>query len=188
MFHAGAVVPWSAFLLQLLTFPGGDVVILLEVLEEFDPPVISGLSFLSAGGRESGLNVVEAPVLLVVLGGLFRLKAGDASGRPLEKPPSLGFAGLKGPPPRLGPIVVGKLEALMWLATRLNALKHCRTCAGSFASNKSTVRKRSWEGMLKGGISQARRNCEMFSICMKGICDFLNLTPGLGTARFISLD
>jgi hypothetical protein len=41
--------------------------------------------------------------------------------------------------------------------------------------------------MLSGGISQAFRKCEMFSICMNGIADFLNLTPGLGTARLMSL-
>jgi len=50
------------------------------------------------------------------------------------------------------------------------------------------VRKRSCAGMLRGGISQARRKCEMFSICINGIADFLNLTPGVGTARLMSLD
>jgi hypothetical protein len=50
------------------------------------------------------------------------------------------------------------------------------------------VRKRSCAGMLRGGISQARRKCEIFSICMNGIADFLNLTPGVGTAKLMSLD
>jgi hypothetical protein len=84
-------------------------------------------------------------------------------------------------------MLVGKLEGLTLLATRLNALRHCSTWAGSLDSYRSTVRKRSCAGMLSGGISQARRKCEMFSICMKGMLDFLNLTPGLGTARLISL-
>ena len=71
MFHAGAVTPSSIFLLQLLTAPGGDLGIPLEALEELEPPVRAGLNVLSAagGGRgESGLNVLEPPALLVVLG------------------------------------------------------------------------------------------------------------------------
>lgn len=49
------------------------------------------------------------------------------------------------------------------------------------------MRKRSCAGMFSGGISQALRKWEMFSIWMKGMADFLNLTPGFGTARLISL-
>jgi hypothetical protein len=49
------------------------------------------------------------------------------------------------------------------------------------------VRKTSWSGRLRGGDWQARRKCEMFSIWIKGIADFLNLTPGEGIARFTSL-
>jgi hypothetical protein len=41
--------------------------------------------------------------------------------------------------------------------------------------------------MLSGGISQALRKCDMFSICMKGMGDFLKRTPGFGTARLINL-
>lgn len=96
--------------------------------------------------------------------------------------------GLMGPPPpRFGPMVVGKLAGFCAFATRLNAPRHWRTWAGSLLSYKSTVRKRSCAGMLSGGCSQARRKCDIFSICMKGMADFLNLTPGLGMARLTSL-
>ena len=124
MFHAGAVEPSSVFLLQLLTPPGGDLGIPFEVLEELDPPVSAGLKARSAGGRESGLNVVEPLVLLVVLGPLLRPKPGDASELPL--PYALPVVdGLSGPPPpRLGPIAVGKLEGLTEWATRLKAPIH----------------------------------------------------------------
>lgn len=191
MFHAGAVTPSSIFLLQLLTAPGGDLGIPLEALEELEPPVRAGLSVLSAagGGREeSGLNVLEPPVLLCVLGPLRGPKPGEFSKPPFENFPASVIGGLSGPPPpRLGPIVIGKLDGFTELATRLKAPKHCRTCVGSLDSKRSTVRNRSCEGMLRGGCSHARRKCEMFSICMKGICDFLNLTPGFGTARLMSL-
>jgi len=82
MFHAGAVFPWSAFLLQLLTPPGGDLGIPLEAFEVLEPPVRWGLSALSAGGRESGLKVVEPLVLLAVLGPLLRPKPDDARDPP----------------------------------------------------------------------------------------------------------
>jgi hypothetical protein len=95
--------------------------------------------------------------------------------------------GLNAPaPPRLGPMVVGKLEGFLELATRLKALRHCSTWAGSLDSYRSTVRKRSCAGMFSGGCSQARRKWEMFSICIKGMADFLNLT-GVGMARLTSL-
>jgi hypothetical protein len=95
--------------------------------------------------------------------------------------------GLNAPaPPRLGPMVVGKLEGFLALATRLKALRHCSTWAGSLDSYRSTVRKRSCAGMFSGGCSQARRKWEMFSICIKGMADFLNLT-GVGMARLTSL-
>ena len=187
MFHAGAVTPSSIFLLQLLTLPGGDLGRPFDVLEEFDPPVSVGLRARSADGRASGLNVFEPLVLLVVLGPLLRPKPGDASEPPFAYAPPV-VDGLRGPPaPRLGPIVVGKLEGLTELATLLKAPRHCRTCVGSLDSYRSTVRKRSCDGMFRGGCSQARRKCEMFSICIKGMGDFLNLTPGFGTARFTSL-
>jgi hypothetical protein len=192
MFHAGAVTPSSTFLLQLLTALGGDLGIPLEVLEELEPPVRAGLSVLSAGGGgrlDIGLNVLEPLAVLFVLGPLRGPKPGEASEPAVENFPAPVSAGLSGPPapPRLGPIVIGKLDGFTELATRLKAPKHCKTCVGSLDSKRSTVRNRSCEGMLKGGCSHARRKCEMFSICMKGICDFLNLTPGFGTARFASL-
>lgn len=136
MFHAGAVIPSSIFLLQLLTAPGGDLGIPLEALEELEPPVRAGLSALSAGGgRESGLNVVEPLVLLFVLGPLLRPKPGELRELPFAYAPAPVAAGLSGPPPpRLGPMVVGKLEGFTELATRLNAPKHCRTWVGSLDS------------------------------------------------------
>jgi hypothetical protein len=41
--------------------------------------------------------------------------------------------------------------------------------------------------MFSGGDSHARRKCDMFSICIKGMFDFLNLMPGGGRARFARL-
>ena len=126
MFQAGAVLPTSVFLLQLLTGPGGDLGIPLDEYDVLEPPVRAGLRALSIGGRASGLKVVEPLVLLVVLGPLLRPKPGDAGGGVLKPPPVV--EGLIGPaPPRLGPMVIGKLAGFFALATRLNALRHCRT-------------------------------------------------------------
>jgi hypothetical protein len=80
MFHAGAVLPSSTFLLQLLTPPGGDFGRPFDVYDVSEPPVRDAVSFLSVGGRASGLKVVEPLVLLAVLGPLLRPKPGDASG------------------------------------------------------------------------------------------------------------
>lgn len=125
MFHAGAVLPSSVFLLQLLIPPGGDVGTPLEVT---DPPVRVGL-IVRAVGRARGLKV-EEPLGVVVV----RPKLGEV-GPGVEKPAPPVVEGLMVPAPlRLGPIVHGKCEGLTELATRLNALKHCRTCAGSFDS------------------------------------------------------
>jgi hypothetical protein len=41
--------------------------------------------------------------------------------------------------------------------------------------------------MLRGGFSHARRKWDIFSIWMNGMGDFLNFTPGFGTARLTSL-
>src|SRR4051812_35382979 len=126
MFHAGAVIPSSVFLLQLLTPPGGDLGKPLEVREDAEPPVRVGLNALSAGGRESGLNVVEPPVVLFELGPLLRPKLGEVNELPLAWvfPPPV-MDGLSGPPPPfLGPIVVGKFAGLTELATRLKAPRH----------------------------------------------------------------
>ena len=155
--------------------------------DDAEPPVSAGLRVLSAaGGRDSGLNVEEPLLWLAVLTPLLRLY-------PLELSPPLVV--LVGPvvvglnaPVRLGPIVVGNFEGLTEFATLLNAPRHCKTCAGSFDSYKSTVRNRSWARRFSGGSSQARRKWEIFSICIKGIGDFLNFTPGEGTARLASLD
>ena len=82
---------------------------------------------------------------------------------------------------------MGNLAGFWAFATRLNAPKHWRTCAGSFCSYRSTVKKRSCAGIRKGADSHALRKCEMFSICTKGIADCLYLTPCDGSARFTSL-
>lgn len=186
MFHAGDVLPSSPFLLQLLTPPGGDRGWPLDVCEVSEPPVRVATSALSADGRASGLKVLEPLVLLAVLGPLLRVYPGDASEGLLGTPPPV-EEGLRAPgAARLGPMAVGNLSGLWALATRLKALRHWRTWAGSLASYRSTVRKRSWAGMLSGGCSQARRKCEMFSIWIKGMDDFLNLT-GLGMAMLTSL-
>lgn len=161
----------------------------LDVYEVLDPPVRDGLSACAAGGRASGLKVLEPLPVLVVLGPLLRPKLGDASPAPEPPPPPVvvGLITPPPPPPRLGPMLVGIADGFTALATRLKAVMHCSTWAGSLDSYKSTVRKRSCAGMFSGGISQALRKCEMFSICMKGIADFLNRTPGEGTARLMSL-
>ena len=73
------------------------------------------------------LLVFEPAALLGVLGPLLRPKPGDVSEPPFEYAPGPVVVGLSGPPPRFGPIVVGKLEGLTELATRLKAPKHCNT-------------------------------------------------------------
>ena len=80
MFQAGAVLPSSTFLLQLLTPPGGDFGSPLDVYDVSEPPVRAALSVRSAGGRASGLNVLEPLALLAVLGPRLRANPGDASG------------------------------------------------------------------------------------------------------------
>jgi hypothetical protein len=103
----------------------------LDVYEVLEPPVRDGLSACAAGGRASGLKVVE-PVL-VVLGPLLRPNPGDDRPAFENPPPPPVVVGLT-TPPRLGPILVGKLDGLMALATRLKAVMHCRTWAGSLDS------------------------------------------------------
>jgi len=75
----------------------------------------------------------------------------------------------------------------MEVATRLKAPRHWSTCAGSLPSYKSTVRKRSCAGRFRGSRSQAERKCEMFSIWVNGMLDFLNRIPGAGSAIFARL-
>jgi hypothetical protein len=87
----------------------------------------------------------------------------------------------------LPPMAVGKLPGFAPLAALLNAPMHCRTCVGSFCSYRSTVRNVSCWWRFSGGAWHARRKCDMFSIWTKGMGDFLNLIPGGGTARLMSL-
>lgn len=135
MFQAGLVTPSSVFLLQLLTPPGGDLGAPAEVLDVLEPPVKEGLRARSAGGRERGLNVLEPLAVLFELGPLFRPKPGDINAPVVDCAADPVAEGLSGPPaPRFGPIVVGKLVGLTALAMRLKALRHCKTCAGSFDS------------------------------------------------------
>lgn len=84
MFHAGAVIPSSVLLLQLLIAPDGDLGPPSVVLEELEPPVSVGLSALSLStvGLESGLKVVEPLALLFTLGPLSRPKPGEVSPPP----------------------------------------------------------------------------------------------------------
>jgi hypothetical protein len=133
MFHAGAVTPSSVFLLQLLTLPGGDLGCPLEVYDVLEPPVRDGLS-ACAGGRASGLNVVEPLPVLAVLGPLLRPNPGDASPEFEKPPPPPVVEGLSTVPLRFGPILVGILEGFTACATRLKAVMHCNTWAGSFDS------------------------------------------------------
>lgn len=167
MFHAGEVTPSSPRLLQLLIGPGD-----LAPLLEFDPPVNAGLRALSGGGL--------LPLALVLLKPLLRP---DMPGDRLPLPVTDGLRA----PAILGPMQVGNLDGFIVWATRLKDARHCRTCAGSFFSYRSTVRKRSWAWRPMGGCSQAFRKCETFSICMKGILEFLNFMPGGGMARLASL-
>jgi len=101
---------------------------------------------------------------------------------PLEPVP----CGLMELPLFFAPRVVGKADGFSVFALRLKAAIHCKTCAGSLESYRSTVRKRSWEGRFNGGISQAFRKWAMFSICTKGMLDSLYLMSG-ETARLMSL-
>lgn len=104
----------------------------LDVYEVLEPPVREGLRGC-ADGRAKGLNVVEPLPVLVVLGPLLRPRPGDD--RPVfEKPPPPVVVGLKTDPPRFGPMLEGKAEGFVALATRLNAVMHCSTCAGSLDS------------------------------------------------------
>lgn len=167
MFHAGLVLPSSSLLLQLLTGPFEDLNP-SALLEFVDPPVRAGLI-----GRADG----RAPEFR------FEDTYGDAAPFLAGAPVLTGLSA----PALFGPIVVGNLAGFVALATRLNALRHWSTCAGSLDSNRSTVRNLSWAGMFKGGDSHARRKCDMFSIWMNGICDCLNLMPGEGRARLASL-
>ena len=95
MFQAGAVVPWSDFLLQLLTLAGGDLAPSVA-RDELDPPVSVGLS-----AREADGSAEEFPTGLALLNPLLLLKL------PLDPSPlSPVRVGLIPPAPRLGPIVV----------------------------------------------------------------------------------
>lgn len=71
MFHAGAVIPSSVFLLQLVTFAGGDFVPPSVALDELEPPVKVGLSARSLLGMAELLAVA----LLVPLSRVPELKA-----------------------------------------------------------------------------------------------------------------
>lgn len=108
MFHAGAVVPSSLFLLQLLTGPDGDFGPPSVAFEEFEPPVKAGLSALLPGIAELFAVALLVPLPLEPLY------------PPLEVPVCAGLIVLT----RFGPIVVGKRLGLREFAMRLNAPKH----------------------------------------------------------------
>jgi len=118
MFHAGAVLPMSPLLLQLLTGPDGEAGPTL-VRDVDDPPVKVGLIARGGFGWLFGSNVVEPP-RLALLYPLFLLYPFDdlpPSGAPVG-------VGLMTPAPRLGPMVSGKFEGLTECATRLKAPRH----------------------------------------------------------------
>jgi hypothetical protein len=126
----------------------------------------------------SAVATLLAPLGLVA--GVVVVYAGDLGA--LDPVP----CGLMDDPLLLAPKGVGKADGLTAFALRLNAAMHCKTWAGSLLSYRSTVRNRSCEGRFNGGISQARRKWEMFSICTNGMLDCLYLTPG-ETAMLTSL-
>ena len=112
MFHAGAVVPSSVFLLQLLTGPVGDIGPPSVALDEFEPPVNAGLRALLPDITELFAVALLVPLPLAPLL--------NPPYPPLEVPVCVGLIVLA----RFGPIVVEKRLELIELATRLNAPKH----------------------------------------------------------------
>lgn len=140
------------------------------VQELYDPEGFAGLSARAGRGGPASPTLLEE-------------RADRGVYPPLEDPVASGLI-----TPRLlcGPTVRGNLFGAIALACRLKAARHWRTCAGSLASYRSTVRKTSCGGRLSGGIWHARKKWEMFSICTKGADNCLNFTPG-DTARFTNL-
>jgi hypothetical protein len=122
MFHAGEVMPSSLLLLQLLSFASGERVPPSVVLDEFEPPVIAGLS-----ARDEEGMAVELDMPLALLMPRFLPKV------PKLEAPLPVCAGLMAPA-RLGPMAERNLLGNSWLAKRLKAPIHCRTWVGSFAS------------------------------------------------------
>jgi hypothetical protein len=185
MFHAGLVAPSCSLLLQLLTLTGGEV----------DPLPVVGVGLLVG----LHLPLAESPVRLAARLGGAPLPYADEALLAFEIPrprKSLLAVGVAGPPVDWGlsrpralraPIADGNAEGLTRLAARLKDPRHCKTCAGSFCSYRSTVRNMSWSWRFSGGDWQARRKWEMFSIWMNGMADFLNLMPGGGSARLANL-
>lgn len=114
MFHAGFVFPSSPFWLQLLTGPVGDFSP-SAALDVVEPPVLAGVI-----GRAEGVD--DEDFAEVTYGDIAPLREGA--------PVLVGLSA----PALLGPIVVGNLPGFVALATRLNALRHWRTCAGSLDS------------------------------------------------------
>lgn len=117
MFHAGAVMPSSLFLLQLLTGPCGERAVPSVVLDELDPPVSAGLRALSFLELAVG-SKVEEPILLELLVPVPRAALG-ALKPPFTPAPPVGV-----PADFFGPIVVGILFGAIKFATRLKATRH----------------------------------------------------------------
>lgn len=170
MFHAGLVTPSWSFRLQLLTLgdPTRSLVGLFAGLHLPEPesPVFAGAKPGRLPWPDDVCETLDSA--LVLLGET--VSCGDNT-----------------PVRALAPIAEGNAEGFSLWAARENAPRHWRTCAGSFCSYRSTVKNISWSGRFRGGDWQARRKCEMFSICTNGMADFLNLTPGGPTAKLTSL-
>ena len=155
MFQAGAVTPSSALLLQddtgLFVLPETE-----PVFEEpFEPPVKAGDMARPYEGMATDADVF---VGLFVRYGLALIEPD-----PFDETDPIAD-GVTGLPCFLGPIVDVNLDGFAACAWREKAPIHCNTCAGSFASKRSTVKKRSCACMFKGGISHAFRKWLMFSI------------------------
>ena len=161
MFQAGAVTPSSAFLLQDDTgpvdLPDADP----AFCDPFDPPVKAG----EIARPYEGI-AAEADTFVGLVDLPYAASLSDPD--PIDGIDP-GPAGADALPCFFGPIVDLNVDGFTACACREKAPMHCSTCAGSFASNRSTVKKRSCDGMFSGGISHAFKKWLMFSIWMNGI-------------------
>lgn len=140
MFQAGAVAPSSALLLHEDTEPLG-----FPDWEPFEPPVKAGDIARPEEGIAADGFVGLAPrpyTLCLIDPEAFEEIVPEADG-------------VNGAPDFFGPMVVLNVDGFAACACREKAPRHCNTCAGSFDSNKSTVKNRSCDCILSGGISQA---------------------------------
>jgi hypothetical protein len=150
MFQAGAVAPSSARLLHDDTGPLGLPETDPVFWELFEPPVKAG----DIARPYEGI-AAEAEVFVGLFDRPYALCLIDPD--PFDDIDPIPD-GVSGVPCFLGPIVDLNVDGLTACACREKAPIHCRTCAGSFPSNRSTVKKRSCDCMFSGGISHAFKN------------------------------